>query len=341
MLHYHPDLKIETIIAGKFRRYHKLPVWQQIMNFHTIGFPNFIDFIKTILGTIQSFYKLLVWRPDVVFTKGGFVCLPVGVAAHFLRIPLAIHESDAHSGLTNRILSRWADVIATGTAVANYSYPREITHYIGIPIEDNLKPLDERERKFRKRKLGFDDKKPLVIVTGGGLGAKCINDATVAAASDIVGQANLLLVSGTLQFDELKERTKALRNESFQLKSYVEGLADVLACADIVVSRAGATTLLELAALAMPTILIPNAHLTGGHQVKNAKAYESKKAVVLVDEDLLGDDPQILSDTINNLISDTRELQRLASAIHQFAKPYAAKEMAHLILSAAKKRTHA
>ena len=73
MAHYHPDLKVETIVAGKFRRYHKLPLWQQLVHFRTIGFPNLVDFVKTIVGTVESIYKLLRWRPDVVFTKGGCV----------------------------------------------------------------------------------------------------------------------------------------------------------------------------------------------------------------------------------------------------------------------------
>ena len=195
MAHYHPDLKVETIVAGKFRRYHKLPLWQQLVHFRTIGFPNLVDFVKTIVGTVESIYKLLRWRPDVVFTKGGFVCLPVGVAANVLNIPLAIHESDAHSGLTNRILSRWAKVIATGSPIENYKFPKAKTHYIGIPIEANLRPLTDRERTKRKEKLGFEPSKPLVVVTGGGLGAQRINDAVMANINGLLSLSSLLLVS--------------------------------------------------------------------------------------------------------------------------------------------------
>jgi len=85
---------------------------------------NIVDFFKVVGGFFQSLYKLVVWRPDIVFTKGGYVCLPVGIAAHVLRIPLVIHDSDAHPGLTNRILSQWATAIATGAPLEYYQYPK-------------------------------------------------------------------------------------------------------------------------------------------------------------------------------------------------------------------------
>ena len=83
-------------------------------------------------GFVQSLVKLLIWRPDVVFTKGGFVCLPVGLSAKILGIPLVIHDSDAHPGLTNRILAKWAKSIGTGAPLKHYPYPAAITRYVGI-----------------------------------------------------------------------------------------------------------------------------------------------------------------------------------------------------------------
>lgn len=337
MHHYHPGLRVETITAGKFRRYHTLPVWQQIVHFRSIGWPNLVDIFKTIAGLVESLYKLFRWRPDVVFTKGGFVCLPVGIAARLMKIPLAIHESDAHSGLTNRILARWADVIGTGTPLENYSYPKEKAHYIGIPITTHVPASSEAKRRAYKKKLGIEMDKPLVVVTGGGLGAQRINDAVASSLPELVKFTTVFLVCGSGQYDELKEATKAIDSTHFILKPYVEGLVDVLAVADVVVSRAGATTLLELAALARPTVLVPNARLTGGHQLKNAAVYAKKKAVVLLDEDELLARPELLKEALQAILSDKKEQTRLSTAIHHFAKPYAAKEMAHLILSVAKK----
>ena len=108
MYHFDPSIKVDTVTSGKLRRYHHLSVFQQLLKFRTIVLPNIIDMVKVLVGLIESILKLIAWRPDVVFTKGGFVCLPIGMATKLLRIPLVIHDSDAHPCLTNRILARFA-----------------------------------------------------------------------------------------------------------------------------------------------------------------------------------------------------------------------------------------
>jgi UDP-N-acetylglucosamine--N-acetylmuramyl-(pentapeptide) pyrophosphoryl-undecaprenol N-acetylglucosamine transferase len=100
---YDDSIRVDTIVSGKLRRYHHLKWWHQLMRFRTITLPNIIDAVKVGIGFIQCLCKLVAWRPDVVFAKGGYVCLPVGLAAHVLRIPLVIHDSDAHSTLTRTV----------------------------------------------------------------------------------------------------------------------------------------------------------------------------------------------------------------------------------------------
>ena len=112
MAGFDKNIPVETIIAGKFRRYNSLTFWQQMRRLRKIVLPNIADAFKIFFGTVQSFFKLVAWRPDVIFAKGGYVCMPVGFAARLLRIPLVIHDSDTHPGLTNRVLSRFAQVIA-------------------------------------------------------------------------------------------------------------------------------------------------------------------------------------------------------------------------------------
>ena len=130
MHHFDDTIPVQPIFSGKLRRYHTLPLWRQLLRPVTIVFPNLRDIFFVVCGFVQSFFKLLVWRPDVVFTKGGYVCLPVGLAAKILRIPLVIHDSDAHPGLTNRVLSRWATAIATGAPLEYYPYPKKISRYV-------------------------------------------------------------------------------------------------------------------------------------------------------------------------------------------------------------------
>ena len=110
---------------------------------------------RVLVGLIQSLVKLAVWRPDVVFCKGGYVGLPVGLVAHWYHIPLVIHDSDTVPGLTNRLLARHATAIGTGSPVKNYpSYPKGITKYIGIPVGNQERQLSGAERRKMSARLG-------------------------------------------------------------------------------------------------------------------------------------------------------------------------------------------
>ena len=330
------SISVETILSGKLRRYHNLPLWRQLLRPVSIVGPNIRDGFLVGCGFIQSVVKLRAWKPDVVFTKGGFVCLPVGMAARLLNIPLVIHDSDAHPGLTNRVLSRWATQIATGAPLKFYPYPPSISHYVGIPVNKEFTPRTADERKELKTKLGFDAKKPLVVVTGGGLGAARINNAVAKRMNELLGITSLALISGAAQYDEMRATTPE-GDPRYQLHSFIsKNMAEFLGAADVVVTRAGATTILELAALAKPTILVPNGYLTGGHQLKNAEVYAENGAVEIIDEHELDANPQLLVDMLTALLVNPQALRDMSRKIHQFAKPTAAKDMAKLILDAAK-----
>lgn len=336
MKHFDSGVPVSTIYSGKLRRYHTLPLWKQLLR-PSIVLPNLRDMLLVGVGFVESFFKLVMWRPDVVFTKGGFVCLPVGLAARLLRIPLVIHDSDAHPGLTNRILAKRATFIATGAPLHHYDYPESRSRYVGIPIASEFRPFTSDEQALAKRELGFDDTRPLVVVTGGGLGAKRLNDAVVSSLDQLLPTASVMLISGTGQYDILKGRVPG-DDPRFQLRAFVsEGMAKVLGAADIVVTRAGATTIMELAALAKPTILVPNAYLTGGHQLKNAAVYAENEAVVVLSEEKLEKEPSLLPQSVMALLSDTEKLQTMRQSFHSFAKPNAADDMADMILAAAKK----
>jgi UDP-N-acetylglucosamine--N-acetylmuramyl-(pentapeptide) pyrophosphoryl-undecaprenol N-acetylglucosamine transferase len=299
---------------------------------------NVVDMFLAGAGFVQSIVKLLSWRPDVVFTKGGFVCLPVGAAAKLLGIPLVIHDSDAHPGLTNRILSRWAAQIATGAPSEYYPYPKARSHYIGIPVSAEFRPFSDKEKYLARSDLGIADvKKPLVVVTGGGLGAKRINDAMVMIGEALLKKASVIHISGAWQYESLQH--KVPQSPDYQLLSFVDhDMAKILGAADVVVTRAGATTMLELAALAMPTIIIPNGQLTGGHQLKNAKVYEDADAAMVIAEEALLKDPRILLLAIERLLQNAKLSADFSTALHTFAKPAAAVAMSEIILKTARKR---
>jgi len=286
-----------------------------------------------IAGFFQSIAKLIIWRPDVVFAKGGYVCLPVGIAARLLRIPLVIHDSDAHPGLTNLVLSKWATSIATGAPLKYYPYPTTKARYVGIPISTDFHIFTDKEYDDARVKWGMSSEYPLVVITGGGLGASRINDAVALIVDDLLVFCSVVLISGMNQYDELRSITPQ-NSDRFQLHSFVSsGMASLLGAADVVVTRAGATTILELAALAKPTILIPNGKLTGGHQLKNAAVYLKEDAVKVVDENIMLEDPRILLSEIRDLLSNPSGAHKMAQSFASFARPNAARDVADMILA--------
>jgi UDP-N-acetylglucosamine:LPS N-acetylglucosamine transferase len=335
MAHFDAKIPVYTIIAGKLRRYHHLSIMRQLL-WPSLVLSNIRDGFLVIVGFLQSVVKLIIWRPNVVFAKGGYVCLPVGIAARLLRIPLVIHDSDAHPGLTNRILGKWATAIATGAPLKYYPYPAKKSCYTGIPIAPEFHEFSDKERQAAKAQWGIDASRPLIVVTGGGLGASRINDAVIFTLDDMLKLGSLVLISGTWQYDELRSITPP-NDDKFQLHSFISNnMASLLGAADVVIARAGATTIIELAALAKPTILIPNGKLAGGHQLKNAAVYLKENAVIVVDEDMMIDNPKILILAVRDVLSNPERAHKMAQLFASFARPDAARDVADLIISSAK-----
>lgn len=328
-------IPVETIAAGKLRRYHHLTALQHIM-WPSLMWANLKDVFKIAGGLLQSLWKLIWWRPDVIFTKGGYVCLPVGMAARMLRIPLVIHDSDAHPGLTNRILSKWATAIATGAPLEYYSYPASRSKYVGIPIKDAFRVYSKAERKAAKEEWGITTKKPLVVITGGGLGAQRLNIVVEKTLKQLQKDVSVVLLAGAGHYDELRARMPA-DSDDFQLHPFISNIHSLLGAADIVVTRAGATTILELAALQKPTILVPNAALTGGHQLKNAAVYGDAQVAIVLEENALDDKPAMLVDAVKSYLNDPKTTASMTKRFGKFARPDAASDMAAMILKAAKK----
>lgn len=323
------DILVKAIFSGKLRRYHGRTFFQRVGDISTL-LKNIRDIFLFVIGFFQSVLGLILWRPQVVFAKGGFVCLPVGLAATVLRIPLVIHDSDTHPGLTNRILSKFANLILTGAPLDNYSYPAKKSHYVGIPIGGEFKPISHEKQQAAKKALGFSTSKPLLLVTGGGLGARNINSSILKIAPSLLKHTSIIHICGVSQYKECKSEAPA--GSDYKLLPFVENnIAQLMGAADLVISRAGATTMLELAALGKATIVIPNALLVAGHQVKNAKVYESAGAVKVVDEKGMLDDPGLLKRSIINLLKEDKLREELGSKLHKFSKPEAAKETVELI----------
>lgn len=317
------DVDVRTIVSGKFRRYAHFSVWGYVRH-PSIMLHNFFDLFKIFAGYIQSLLLLAKFRPDVVFAKGGFVCLPLGLAAATLRIPLVIHDSDVRPGLTNRVLARFATAIATGFPLENYQYSQEISHYTGVPVDAAYRPVTLEDQADYKKKLGFLPNLPLVMAFGGGLGAVVINDAAAELARQLGESVQVYNGTGKANINRAQEKGAGLRN--YRAEGFVPGLHDIMAAADLIVTRASATALQELAGMAKPVIAVPAKHL--GDQRQNAKVYASADAVAVLGDDELDEK---LSPLVVRLIADDARRMRLAKALHAFARPEAATKIAEIL----------
>lgn len=325
---------VRVITAGKFRRYAHLSKMRQLF-MPRIVFANIGDLFKVAAGFFQSLGIIQKTKPDVVFAKGGFVCLPLGMAARIMRVPIVIHDSDVRPGLTNRILSRWATAIATGSPKENYSYKDEITEYTGVPIAGEFTPFSAKQQRLAKQKLGFSPDQPLVVATGGGLGAASINQAVAKAAPALLERGvSIYHVTGKAHYDAVQ--AEAVRDERYKLTPFVYAdMAQVLGAADVVISRASATFLQELAGLGKATIAVPARHL--GDQLKNASAFERTGAILaLHDKAILESDA--LEQAVLKLVDNEALRVELGKKLHEFARPDAATRVARMVIHTAEGR---
>ena len=337
------NLRIRKVVAGKLRRYTHFTFIMYLQHFDVV-LKNILDFFKNVVGTFQSFFRLLFNRPDVIFFKGGFVCLPVGFAAKILRIPYVIHDSDAAPGLTNRLLAKRATKIATGMPLEYYSYPADKAEWTGIPISDEFHPVTEAKRRSYKKELGFDPNEPLLVVTGGSLGAQNINFAIRDILPRLLEMTSVMLVAGRERYPEMMDLKEyevwqdGKLTTNFRMIKFSSEMWKLFGAADIVISRAGASTMTELSSMAKTVIMVPNERLPGYHQVKNARAYEKANAAVVIEDGEMHQNSTKLLSAVKKLLKDETRRDELSKNLRAFVKDNAAENLAKTIISVAKEK---
>ncbi|MEV4560846.1 UDP-N-acetylglucosamine--N-acetylmuramyl-(pentapeptide) pyrophosphoryl-undecaprenol N-acetylglucosamine transferase [Kitasatospora sp. NPDC049285] len=228
-------------------------------------------------------------RPDVVFSKGSYVSVPVGVAAWLNGIPLAIHESDHTLGLANRILARFATTVFL--AEDTPGLPRWLQRkavVTGLPLRDDL--ADGRPEDLRVR-LGVPAGPPVLLVFCGSSGSRRVNEAVRRQLGALTAHFSVVHICGRGNLDH----TLASVPGYWQLEYLHGDMVDALSLADLVIGRAGATTLAELGALSKPAVLVPlPASVSRGDQLDNAKAYAGRATCVVVDDEEMGDGTPLL-----------------------------------------------
>ncbi len=300
---------------------------------------NIRDFFRLPGSILASIKVLRKFNPDVVFSKGGFVAVPVGIAARWLHVPIVTHDSDTIAGLANRIIGRWAVAHATGMPAENYAYPKTKTHFIGIPLDERIVKVTPKIQNQAKRKLKLPEDSTVLLMSGGGNGSKHLNDLLVSIARELL-ESNLALyivhISGQSHEQKTKQAYKELPlndQKRIFVFGYTNDFYSYCATADLIITRAGATTLAELAAAGKASIVIASPFLAGGHQLKNAKWLAEQDAIVTLPETASADE---LHGLINSLLADDRRRFELSRNFYAAAKPNASASLAQLILKIAR-----
>lgn len=332
---------VHLVSAGKFRRYHGEGI-RQLLDFPTIAL-NARDAFRVIKGLCQSFWLLRKLNPDVIFIKGGFVGVPVGLAAAALRIPYITHDSDALPGLANRIVAPWAKKHAVAMPKEVYTqYPPENTVTVGIPLDNKYHPLSEDQIKQARQRLDIAATSKVVLVTGGGLGAMRLNNAMLACAGELLDRYPslvILVLAGRTNEDDVRRQyaqtLDASRQQRVKIKGFVQNLHLYSAAADVVVTRAGATSLAEFAAQQKACIVVPNPLLTGGHQSINARFLAQTRAVKIVEESVLAADNHALMPPLVEILDNPKAAKELGKQFGKLAVFDAADKITTILLDIA------
>ena len=307
-------IQIKTIKAGKLRRYFS---WE-----------NLRDIFKIPVGIVQSLYYVYKFKPDIVFSKGGFASVPPVIASWILRVPIVTHESDIVPGLANRIIARFASKILISFSAAEKYFDKSKVVLTGNPIRSDIaKGNAKNALKFFKLSSDL----PTVLIFGGSQGAQKINELVLEILPDLIEKCQVIHQCGDKNYDEIKNKVNiktgahssecksfnSNKTNSYRLKPALqnryrlypfikEEMKDAYALAKIVISRAGANSLAEIVALQKLNILIPLSTSANNHQPENAKFFAEKNASLIVDETV--NNSQDLADAIFKLLSD-KDLQ--------------------------------
>ncbi|MEH7459472.1 undecaprenyldiphospho-muramoylpentapeptide beta-N-acetylglucosaminyltransferase [Bacillus sp. JJ1127] len=291
------------IASGKLRRYFDLK--------------NIKDPFLVMKGVMDAYVQIRKLKPDVIFSKGGFVSVPVVIGGWLNRVPVLLHESDMTPGLANKIALRFASEIFVTFEEAAQHLPKDKVVYTGSPVrEEVLRGNREKGLRF----LGFHSRKPVITVMGGSLGAKKINETVREALPQLLKNYQVVHLCGKGNLDK-----KLQTAEGYRQFEYVHGeLPDVLGATDFVISRAGSNAIFEFLTLQKPMILIPLPKASSrGDQILNAQSFERQGyASVLYEEDI----------SVPSLMEHIEELNHNCAKYKKELKKYNGKEAVQTIM---------
>lgn len=306
--------------AGKLRRYFSIQ--------------NFIDVFRNFFGVFIAIWKLYLIYPDVIFSKGGYTSVPILLAAKFLRIPVVIHESDAVPGRANQLAMKQARYIGIAYDDAAQFFPTEKTALVGIPLRPEIKAIPADP--FAS--LGIPNDLPLIYVTGGSSGAERLNNAILSSIRQLLPNYRIFHQTGEANLEELSLSAQGLLGDSPYLSNYylegnisAEKVSALLSAATLIITRAGSTTLFEIAYHGKPSIIIPIPEDVSRDQRSNAYAFARGGAAAVIEEHNLTQ--SLLEQEIHSIISDPNRQSAMSRAAREMFVDGASKKIADLLIS--------
>jgi UDP-N-acetylglucosamine--N-acetylmuramyl-(pentapeptide) pyrophosphoryl-undecaprenol N-acetylglucosamine transferase len=287
--------------------------------------------VKIALSATKARRWLATLKPDVVVGFGGYVSIPIGLAASWLKIPLAIHEQNSTSGMANRFLAKRAQlvVLTYDSAAKDFETSGRIVQ-TGNPVRASL---FEADRTKARAAQGIPQSAFVLLVFGGSLGAQHINEALLARSEWLLAHEDLHIihVTGTKGYDDIKARIAHIpaAQERWHLIGYCDAMGEAYAAADIVVARSGATTLAEISALGKPALLVPYPYAAADEQTANAQSLVDAGASLMISDSAL-DEPEF-TEKLDRLISDESLRESMRTACLAQGTAQARTELANLI----------
>lgn len=320
--------------------YHYCPAGKRRKYFSLL---NIFDFIKTLFGICIATIKLYVLYPDIIVSKGGYTSVPVIIGAFILSIPIIVHESDTRIGSANKLAMRFARHIAisfTQTSQFLTLAQQEKTILTGIPIRTALlKGASARARAV----LGVENNLPIILILGGSQGAENINQMILDSLDELLPHYNIVHQTGVKNFDTTVLSAQGLIQEEDLSKRYIPIsffsdpaiMNDAYSVASIIISRAGAGTIYEIASHGKPAILIPIPESVSHDQRTNAYAYAEKGAAIVLEEG--NSTGNLLRSEIERIMQNREEYDSMSACAQAFAQLDASSHIAELIFSETKK----
>ena len=285
-------------------------------------------FIKLIIAFFQSLFLIRKFKPDVIVGTGGYVSFTVIAGGWLLKVPTVIHEQNIVPGLTNRILAKIAKKVTVSFIASKKYFTRQEVIISGNPVREEILSLD---RDSAIKTLELNKNKITVLVLGGSSGAHTLNLAVIDSLDFLATVRDKIQIIHTTGLDDYELVRSAYQEKGYSARvaRFMYDIENAYKSADLVICRAGATTLAEVTALGLPSIVVPYPFATDEHQKKNAQLLADNKAAIMILDRNVGGSK--LSVEILNLIQDKKKLALMAANSRKLGKPAAAEEIAELI----------